>query len=185
MADMVARATVCLATAAMLAVSACGRDDEEVPQPDMDLPQTITVTSTAFAEGEPIPEKYSCNGANVSPPLAWQGVPSDAAAVALVVDDADAPSGTFTHWVVVDLAPDVAESAEGQVPTGGVQAQSSARQAAYFGPCPPGGTHHYRFTLYALSEKTGLAEGAALADALDAIDVRSVAWGRLTGTYSR
>jgi len=151
----------------------------------MDAPQTITVTSGAFAEGERIPATYTCDDADISPPLAWEGAPADAQALALVVDDPDAPSGTFTHWVVLDLAPEVSRSDEDAVPVGGVQAQNSARRASYFGPCPPSGTHRYRFTVYALAAPTGLAEGASLSEALAAIEERAVAWGRLTGVYSR
>ena len=79
--------------------------------------------------------------------------------MALVVDDPDAPSGTFTHWVVLDIPSTTTSSSEGGVPAGGVQATTSAGEAAYAGPCPPSGTHHYRFTLVALDAKTGLAEG--------------------------
>jgi Raf kinase inhibitor-like YbhB/YbcL family protein len=183
---MVARAREFAATtvALLLLASGCGQD-EEVAQPDMDEPQTITVTSTAFADGERIPARYTCDDANVSPPLEWEGVPADAQSVALVFDDPDAPNGTFTHWVVLDLAADVSRSDEDSVPAGGVQAQNSARRASYFGPCPPSGTHRYRFTVYALSSPTGLADGASLSDALPAIEERAVAWGRLTGVYSR
>ena len=146
---------------------------------------TIEVTSTAFAEGEPVPVKYTCDGDEVAPPLAWSGVPSDAAGVALVVDDPDAPSGTFTHWVVLDIPVATTSSAEGGVPEGGVQATTSAGSAAYAGPCPPSGTHRYRFTVVALDAETGLAEGAALDEALAAVEEHSVAQGTLTGTYSR
>jgi len=181
---MVARtrsSAVVLAT--LLLGSGCGGDPEEAPQ--MQEPLTITVTSTAFADGEPVPRKYTCDGAGIAPPLAWQGVPADAAAVALVVDDPDAPSGTFTHWVVLDVPPEVTGSDEGAVPANGVQARNSAGQASYFGPCPPSGMHHYRFTVYALREPTGLAGNASLDEALREIGTRSSAWGRLTGTYAR
>ena len=145
----------------------------------------IEVTSTAFAEGEPIPKRYTCDGDDVAPPLAWSGVPPDAAGVALVVDDPDAPSGTFTHWVVLDIPEATTSSEEGGVPEGGVQATTSAGSAAYAGPCPPSGTHRYRFTVVALDAETGLAESAPLDEALAAVDEHSVAWGTLTGTYSR
>lgn len=186
-ATMVARARARVATvvAVLLATSACGSGEEEVPQPEMDEPQTITVTSPAFAEGEVIPEKFTCDGDNVSPPLAWEGVPAEAEALALVVDDPDAPNGTFTHWVVLDLATDVTGSDEAGVPAGGIQARNSADRSSYFGPCPPSGTHRYRFTVYALSSATGLGSGASLADALGAVEERATAWGRLTATYSR
>jgi Raf kinase inhibitor-like YbhB/YbcL family protein len=151
----------------------------------MDQPKTITVTSTAVSEGGRLPERYTCDGDDVAPPLAWLGVPDDVAAVALVVDDPDAPRGTFTHWVVLDVPVGVTSSDEAAVPEGGVEAQNSAGRASYFGPCPPSGTHRYRFTVYALSSATGLQRGAALDEALRAIEDRAIAWGRLTGTYSR
>ena len=164
-------------------LAGCGEDASSSPA-DLDAPETITVTSPAFAEGEPIPERYTCDGDEVSPPLAWTGVPDGAAALALVVDDPDAPSGTFTHWVVLDVPPATSSSAEGAVPAGGTQAESSAGSATYAGPCPPSGTHHYRFTVIALAEETGLGEGASLDDALAAVDEHAMARGTLTGTYS-
>ncbi|MCI0688571.1 MAG: YbhB/YbcL family Raf kinase inhibitor-like protein [Sporichthyaceae bacterium] len=142
------------------------------------------MTSTAFAEGEPIPSVYSCRGRDVSPPLAWSGIPSDAAALALVVDDPDAPRGTFTHWVVVDFPPSTAALAEGEVPSGGIQAVNSAGDARYLGPCPPSGTHRYRFTVYALSERLGLEAGAGLQEAQRAITEGAIAQGTLTGTFA-
>jgi Raf kinase inhibitor-like YbhB/YbcL family protein len=166
---------------AALLLAGCGGEPKE---PDVSGPASITVTSTAFAEGDAVPRKFTCDGVNVSPPLAWSGVPSSAAAVALVVDDPDAPSGTFTHWVVLDLSASATGLEEAADP-GGVQAKNSAGRASWYGPCPPGGTHHYRFTVYALSAATGLADGAGLDDALRAIEDRSVSWGRLTATYSR
>ena len=150
----------------------------------MDAPESITVTSTAFQPDQPIPAKFSCDGDNVSPALAWQGVPAEAKVTALVVDDPDAPRGTFTHWVVLDIPAGTTSVAEAQVPAGAKQAQNSAGRAAYMGPCPPSGTHHYRFTIYALSAPTGLADGAGLDEALTAIDGVTIARGRLTGTYA-
>jgi Raf kinase inhibitor-like YbhB/YbcL family protein len=170
--------------ALLLLAAGCGADPTSSPA-DADAPATITVTSTAFEEGGAIPQKYSCDGDEVSPPLAWSGVPGDAAALALVVDDPDAPSGTFTHWVVLDIPVGTTSSDEGGVPEGGVQAESSAGEATYAGPCPPSGTHHYRFTVVALDADTGLADGAPLDEALAAVDAHAVARGTLTGTYER
>jgi Raf kinase inhibitor-like YbhB/YbcL family protein len=151
----------------------------------MTAPHSIIVTSPAFRDGRPIPARFSCDGDNVSPPLAWQGVPSAAKAVALVVDDPDAPRGTFVHWVLLDLAPDTSSLAQGSVPTGATQATNSAGKATYFGPCPPSGTHHYRFTVYALTSATGLPTGANLNRALKAINSSAIARGQLVGTYAR
>jgi Raf kinase inhibitor-like YbhB/YbcL family protein len=151
----------------------------------MSTRQTITVTSTAFVEGDRIPKRYTCDGENLSPPLAWENPPEAAVAVALVVDDPDAPRGTFTHWVVLDIPKEEASAAEATVPVDGVQIENSAGQVSYFGPCPPSGTHRYRFTVYALSALTELDESASLDDALHAVERSAVAWGRLTGVYSR
>ena len=164
-------------------LAGCG-GDASAPA-DADVPVSIEVTSTAFSQDESIPVRYTCDGEEVSPPLAWSGVPHDAAAVALVVDDPDAPSGTFTHWVVLDISLTTTDSPEGGVPAGGVQASSSAGGASYAGPCPPSGTHHYRFTVSALDEPTGLEQGASMDDALAAVDDHAIATGTLTGTYSR
>lgn len=175
--------TVSVATCGLV-LTGCGGDDAPSPV-DADAPDVIEVTSSAFAEGDAIPTQYTCDGDEVSPPLAWSGVPEDVAALALVVDDPDAPSGTFTHWVVLDVPTSTDSSPEGGVPEGGVQAQTSAGSAAYAGPCPPSGTHHYRFTVVALDDETGLAEGAPLDDALAAVDDHAIARGTLSGTYSR
>jgi len=144
----------------------------------------ITVTSPAFSDGAPIPTEHTCEGADVSPPLAWTGVPADAGALALVVDDPDAPAGTFTHWVVLDIPVGTDGVDEGSVPPG-AQARNSAGHASWFGPCPPRGTHRYRFAVHALSEPTGLPAGAPLDAALRAIAERSVTQGLLVGTFTR
>jgi len=168
----------------LLRTAACSGDPSG-KEPAMTAPSSITVTSTAFSDGGTIPGKYTCTGEDVSPPLAWTGVPPNAGALALVVDDPDAPRGTFTHWVLLDLAPDLSSIAEGQVPPGAKQANNSAGKASYFGPCPPSGTHHYRFTLYALSDATALPNGAKLDEALKAIDAKAITRGRLTGLFSK
>ncbi|MBO9524426.1 MAG: YbhB/YbcL family Raf kinase inhibitor-like protein [Nocardioidaceae bacterium] len=172
------------AGAVLLLAAGCGGTSSP-KEVGMEGTTSITVTSTAFAEGEPVPTTYTCEGADLAPPLAWTGVPDDAAALALVVDDPDAPHGMFTHWVVLDIPASVGGSTEGGVPSGGVQARNSAGRSAWMGPCPPSGTHHYRFTLYALSARTGLAEGASLDEALRAVQRLATASGRLTGTYRR
>jgi Raf kinase inhibitor-like YbhB/YbcL family protein len=170
----------------LLGLAGCNDTHSQPGQePTMTAPGSITVTSPAFRDGQPIPARFSCDGGNISPPLAWHGVPPAAKAVALVVDDPDAPRGTFVHWVLLDLAPDTGSLAEGSAPAGTTQATNSTGKATYFGPCPPSGTHHYRFTVSALTSATGLPNGAALNQALKAIDASAIARGRLVGTYSR
>ncbi|MDN5852305.1 MAG: YbhB/YbcL family Raf kinase inhibitor-like protein [Actinomycetia bacterium] len=117
--------------------------------------------------------------------LHWRHIPKDAGALALVVDDPDAPAGTWTHWVVLDMPTKTRVSHEDKVPRGGVQAENSWGDASYGGPCPPSGTHRYRFKLYALDESTGLDAGASLEEALAAVDEHAIARGQLVGTYSR
>ncbi|MFC5268135.1 YbhB/YbcL family Raf kinase inhibitor-like protein [Kribbella qitaiheensis] len=168
----------------LLGTAACG-GAENGKEPAVTAPSSITVTSPAFRDGETIPRKYTCDGEGVPPPLAWKDIPANAGALALVVDDPDAPRGTFTHWVVLDLEGTTASLAQGGVPPGVKQAKNSGGKTGYYGPCPPSGTHHYRFTVYALSGPTGIPDGAGLDDALKAIDAKTIARGRLTALYSR
>ena len=163
-----------------------GCSDESEPaaeQPAIDVPITLTVTSTAFEDSGVIPEQYTCDGDGNVPPLAWTGDLSGAESVAVVVDDPDAPSGTFVHWIVLDL-PAGTTSLDEDLPTGAVEAENSTGDAGWTPPCPPSGTHHYRFTVYALRSATGLADGVGTNQALSAIDEAAVARGRLTGVVS-
>lgn len=145
----------------------------------------MTVTSTAFADGEPIPLRFTCDGEGMPPPLSWSGVPKGTARLALIVDDPDAPRGTFVHWVVLDMPAATEGVADGPLPSGAVQARNSAGRASYFPPCPPSGSHRYRFTVYALSERTGLRDGVELEKALRAVASSATVQGRLVGTYGR
>jgi len=102
----------------------------------------------------------------------------------MIMDDPDAPSGTFTHWVVFNLLAGSTGSANGHIPAGAAQAQNGRGQAAYTGPCPPSGTHHYRFTVYAEPEKLPLRAGASLRAALAAIKADPISTGQLVGLFS-
>ena len=145
---------------------------------------TITVRSPAFAAGAAIPVRFSCRGSNTPIPLTWTGIPAGAASVALIMDDPDAPSGTFTHWVVFNLPATSRGITNGRLPAGAAQAQNGRGQAAYTGPCPPSGTHHYRFTVYAEPERLPLGAGAPLPAALAAITANPLSAGRLTGLFA-
>lgn len=167
-------------------VTGCGHDPPA--RDDAGAAATIRVTSTAFADGGAIPVELTCDGQETSPPLAWSGGGDGAAepaAWALVVDDPDAPGGTFVHWVVLDVPVATRSVAAGEVPDGAVQAMNTAGSASYAGPCPPSGTHHYRFTVYGLSAPVDLAEGASTQDALDGIRAEAESRGTLVGTYAR
>ena len=159
--------------------------DEDGAQPTAPL----TLTSPAFADGEPIPVLYGCDGANISPPLAIGGIPEGSAALALVLDDPDAPNGTWDHWVRWNLPPldaiEEAASAWEQPGELGAAGSNSWGKLDYGGPCPPSGTHRYVFTLYVLDDELDLAEGATKADLEAAMAGRTLARAELTGTYNR
>jgi hypothetical protein len=160
---------------AATAAAGCGGGDGDgdVPAPDRS-PATLSVISPAFAAGATIPQRYTCAGAGDPPPLRWSGVPRDARALALTVEDPDAPGGTFVHRVVVDLPPGTA-GLDGRLPAGAHEVH------AWTPPCPPKGDapHRYVFTVSALSRALG-ADAAA-----DAIAGASLAHGTLVGRFSR
>jgi Raf kinase inhibitor-like YbhB/YbcL family protein len=165
------------------AATACSSDTPTSDEPATTAQDTIAVTSSAFGDGQAIPTQFTCDGDNTSPPLRWSDLPADARVLALVVDDPDAPGGGFVHWVVLDIPTDVTEVGADSVPGNAPQASNSFGHTSYDGPCPPSGTHHYRFTAYALSAPTGLRDGVDLDTALEAIDDVATARGRLVGTY--
>ncbi len=144
----------------------------------------ITVSSDAFSEGAPIPERHTCDGDDVSPALSWSGAPPETGAYALIVDDPDARS--FVHWVAVDIPAEVAalpEAASGRA--AGIEGQNDFGTSGWRGPCPPSGTHRYVFSVYALArplELSGKFDGSA---ARRAMEGKVLAEGRLIGTYRR
>ena len=170
-----------VAVAVLILTAACG--GEEAPEPQGQSPPAATgeeaaeirVTSALFATGGTIPVESTCDGENVSPPLAWTGVPEGAAELHLILEDPDAPGGTFTHWNVTGIpsAPDQTGwqyVPRGSVPEGGTEQPNDLGDGPYGGPCPPPGDepHRYMFIVRALDEA-----GDVLAE------------GVLTGTYGR
>ncbi len=139
---------------------------------------------------QPIPRSYTCDGANVSPPLEWSGVPPNAKTLAIVCDDPDAPAGTWVHWVVYNLPADNIGFIENtpateELKSGGMQGKNDFQKIGYGGPCPPNGTHRYFFKLYALDSGLPLQAGVTKADLLKAMEGHIVAQAQLIGTYSR
>lgn len=179
------RARAALLTLLCCGVLAAGCGDDRPAVPEISVRSSVTVTSAAFGDGEKIPVRFTCDGAGAWPPLDWQDGDKTASTWALVVDDPDAPGGTYVHWVLLDVPPATRSVRPGGVPTGAVQAENSAGEARYTPPCPPSGLHHYRFTVYGLRSPTGLAEGAPLERALAAIRSAAVERGRLVGTVER
>jgi Raf kinase inhibitor-like YbhB/YbcL family protein len=147
----------------------------------------MRLTSAAFADGQRVPTRYTCDGDNVSPELEWFEVPEGTVTLALTCQDPDAPRGTFTHWVVWNLSPAKGGLDAGEVPTGARQGVNDFGNVGYDGPCPPRGhgTHHYHFTLYAVPMELGLPEGSTIEDLRAALDGNALARAELVGTYER
>ena len=144
----------------------------------------MRITSSAFAEGESIPAKYTCDGDDKSPPLSFAEVPSEAKSLALLVEDPDAPRGTFVHWAVLGIAPDTGQAPEGSAPAGAKELTNDFGRTGYGGPCPPSGTHRYYFRLFALdaAELTSPSSAKELRSALEGHVLEEAA---LMGRYAR
>lgn len=151
----------------------------------------MELKSSAFKNGEDIPRKYTCDGTDLSPPLRWENAPAGTKGFALIVDDPDAPVGTWVHWVIYDLPAGTADLAEGApaaetLPGGAKQGVNDFRRVGYGGPCPPSGpAHRYFFKLYALDRETNLKPRATKQQLLDAIKGHILAETQLMGRYKR
>lgn len=181
----------------VLALAACGDDRASAPTPDIpqqptedsvgplpNFPGGLQIESAAVAEGAALPSEFTCDGANASPPLAWSGVPEEAQELILVMDDLDAPGG-FVHWIVVGIPPEEGSVASGESPSG-AQGQNDFGPTGYGGPCPPEDQkHQYQFLLYAISEPSGLGEGATFAEVKEALGDNQLALAILAVTYAR
>jgi len=144
----------------------------------------MKITSSAFQQGGNIPSKFSCDGANTSPPLQISDVPPETKSVVLIVDDPDAPSGLFTHWAVWNISPQTSTIAEGNAPKG-VHGTNDFGKSGYGGPCPPSGTHRYYFRIFALDRELDLPSGAKRSQLDAAMKGHVIAQGELMGRYAR
>jgi hypothetical protein len=191
-------ATVLVSFLLALGVAACGDDDDggaSPTSPPAGTPEatatssaptagSLTLTSSAFADGGAIPTQYTCEGAGISPPLTVGGVPADAQGLALIMIDTSI--GDFVHWTVWNFVPGTTEIAEGTVPQGGVEGATGRAEPGYIGPCPAAGTatHDYVFTLYALDGELTLDAGADEDALLEAMHGHILNQVSLTGTYT-
>lgn len=157
---------------------------EEQANYNSSLNTMLTITSD-FPNGGQISDNYGCRGADINPSLVFSGVPIDAQSLALIVDDPDAPSGDWVHWLVFNIAPNISGINEDSVPAGAVLGTTSFGKAEYGGPCPPSGTHHYHFRLYALDTVLDLSSLADKADIIAAIKGHILDQAELVGTYSQ
>lgn len=143
----------------------------------------LTVKSPAFEPNKTIPQKYTCVSENINPPLTIEGIPQKTKSLTLILDDPDAPSGTFDHWVVWNIPPSTTKIAEHTVP--GTEGLNSAREHSYAGPCPPSGTHRYFFKVYALDIELGLGDSSRKKDVEKAMQGHILAKGELIGLFHR
>ena len=146
---------------------------------------TITLISPAFKNGDFIPRKYSCQGEDINPALQWKGIPSETKSLVLVVDDPDAPGGTWTHWLVWNINPQIASIAENSVPPRAILGTNNFQKLAYGGPCPPSGVHRYFFKLYALDTILHLPTGAGRSQLETMMKNHVLAQGILMGRYAK
>ncbi|PZX93496.1 YbhB/YbcL family Raf kinase inhibitor-like protein [Flavobacterium aquariorum] len=146
------------------------------------LNKPLIIKSPAFSNNEWIPVKYTCVGSNINPALAITDIPNDTKSLAIIVDDPDAPNGTFVHWVMWNV-PVISMIDENSAP--GIQGKNGKGENKYFGPCPPTGTHHYNFKVYALDAKLILPLGANKNVLLKAMDGHILASGSLIGLFKK
>jgi Raf kinase inhibitor-like YbhB/YbcL family protein len=155
---------------------------------EVEVLKTLNLASPAFKEGERIPDEFTCSGENISPPLTWSGVPDQASSLVLILEDPDAPSGTWAHWILFNLDSSLRELPEGIRGQGrtGLVGLNDFHELGYGGPCPPRGKpHRYFFHLYALDTRLDLGEGATRRQVKQAMQEHILAEGQLMGIFSR
>ncbi len=150
----------------------------------------IKIESSVFEEGKPIPQRYTCEGVNVSPPLQWTPLSENTESIAIICEDPDAPGGLWVHWVIFNLPPDTGSLPERVMEreileNGAVQGINDFGNVGYRGPCPPGGTHRYYFKIYALDIEIDLPALITRKELLNAMNGHIIDQGQTMGVYSR
>ncbi len=143
----------------------------------------LIIKSPAFENSKQIPAKYTCDGEEINPPLTIEGTPKEAKSLVLLMDDPDAPSGTFDHWAVWNIPPSTSKIGENTKP--GTEGTNTAREQGYHSPCPPSGTHRYFFKVYALDQQLQLSPNSRKRDVEKAMQGHVLAKGELIGLYRR
>lgn len=151
----------------------------------INAPQTINLTSSVFKNNEFVPVEYTCDGVNVNPPLNIANVPEMAKSLVLVIDDPDSPAGTFTHWLVWNIDPNIKEIKENSIPEGAIEGITTWGSQGYGGPCPQARGHRYFFKILALDEKLNILFSADINQVMKAVENHVLAQGELVGKYSR
>ena len=163
--------------AVALVLAGCGQAGQGAPVPL----RVMSVSSQAFIQNV-LPQRYTCHGGGMNPPLEWSGAPADTKSLALVVDDSSAPITPYMYWLVFDIQPGTTDIQENALPTGAREALNSAGTTAYNAPCPDGHAHMYRFTVYALNRVLTMANGAPLLEVWNAIAAATIGRGRIVVT---
>ena len=182
----------------VISITACGSTPATPTQfpssPDSqsneEVAMSFKISSSAFKNGEMIPSDFSRDGRDVSPALNWKESPAGAQSFALIMDDPDAPAGTWVHWIIFNIPASSRDLKEGiptdpQLSDGSIQGRTSAGTSGYHGPCPPSGTHHYFFKIYALDIMLSLSANANKKDLLAAMEGHILANADLIGKFSR
>ncbi len=144
----------------------------------------MKLTSSVFQSNQSVPAKFTCDGENVNPPLTISDTPGDAKSIVLIMDDPDAPSGTWVHWTLWNIDPNTKEIAENSLARGAIEGITSFGKPGYGGPCPPSGTHHYHFKLYALDTTLSLSSSASREDLEKSMKGHIISKSELVGLYS-
>jgi Raf kinase inhibitor-like YbhB/YbcL family protein len=168
----------------LMIVSSCSSTQTSTAEPT-EAAVTMEFKSDAFASGQSIPAKYTCTGKNISPALTWSNAPAGTQSFALIVDDPDAPMGTWVHWVLYNIPSGTASLPENTDASGIAVGKNSSNHMSYDGPCPPSGTHRYFFKLYALDSALSLSPGATKEQLLSSMKGHILAQGELMGTFSK
>lgn len=145
----------------------------------------MKLTSLAFANNGELPSKYTCDGQGINPPLQIGAVPANAQSLVLIVDDPDAPSGTYIHWLVWNISPETTDIPENDIPNNSIQGITSGGRSGYVSPCPPSGTHRYIFKIYALDTKLNLSANSNLKALESSIQGHILDTAQIIGLYKR
>lgn len=201
------RRTLAVSVLAVVLTSACNDDGRELREPEFPLPATTTLAPATTPDGElvtsppttpaaalqlfapwqngaTIPIRYTCDDADLAPPLTWTGTPADAVEVAITVTDLDAG---FTHWIMFGIDPTRTGLAEGEIPTGAIQWTNDFARPGWGGPCPPvdDDPHTYLFTVHALNQQVEVADDAGAAEVISFLNQTAIAQSSVSGTYAR
>ncbi|MBN1896132.1 MAG: YbhB/YbcL family Raf kinase inhibitor-like protein [Candidatus Aenigmarchaeota archaeon] len=145
----------------------------------------MNIASPAFQNNGDMPSRYTCHGDNINPELRISNVPSGTKSLVLILDDPDAPMGTWDHWILFNIRPSTAVIPENSVPPGAVQGRNSWGNSEYGGPCPPSGKHRYVFKLYALSRILDIGHSTVKNDIYKAMSGSVISQAEFTGTYQK